>query len=172
MAGRWDMTDPERARVRESMSRAAMRGVPGDASVTDLIGELGNSRVAEILSGSSDKKSRGYRSALRNVQRWQQGRQPARRTVERVTAARRREAATRLRTSGGVGYQADAKWTTSKSPWIGTAKGRLTGRRLDQFSQHVENGDWESAAEMLAGDYFGDDGVVIGVSNFGVDLDT
>jgi hypothetical protein len=167
MAGRWDMSDQDRAQLRGAMEEAALAGTRESTDVGDLIEQLGGRRVAEILSGTTDHKSRAYRSQLRNVQRWRQGRSPAARTVQRLTSSRRTEAARKMRDAGSVEYTAEATWVTSRKPWRGEAHGTLSGRRLAAFADAIESGDYETAAEVMAGDYFGQEDIVAGVEDLG-----
>jgi hypothetical protein len=50
-----------------------------------------NRAFAEALSGTTDTKSRAYKAAMRNVERWRRGRQPRASTLDKIAALLRRE---------------------------------------------------------------------------------
>lgn len=58
---------------------------------------------AELLAGTEDKKSRPYKAARRNVERWVKGRRPVELSVNRIVSARRQQDArlAALRRHGG-----------------------------------------------------------------------
>lgn len=53
--------------------------------------ELNNPKLAQSIAGTSDKKSKAYKAAMRNVQRWKKG------TTSRRTSRRKRSSITSRR---------------------------------------------------------------------------
>ena len=167
MSGRWTMSERTGAELAEKMQQAILDGLTDRSSIAEVIDHLGSGGLASLLSGTTDKGSRAYKSAQRNVQRWSRGRNPAARTREKVSQALRQRAADRARQQGRVGYSMGGAWTTSKHTWEGKAHGTLSGDALTEWINAVSAGDWETAAEVQAGEYFGDPDIVAGLDDLG-----
>lgn len=107
------------ANLKTRATREATRYSPA------LLGKLSNSELAQQIAGTSDKKSKEYKAAMRNLQRYKKGdRRPQKKTVEKIERAARKivkakpEAAQKLfgsgtvTASGVIGYSSEARRRT------------------------------------------------------------
>jgi hypothetical protein len=75
---------------------------------------------AELLSGTTDKKSKAYKAARRNVERWVRGRRPMVISRRRIASARRQTSArlSAFRVHGGD-CRLQVSWYESRRPeWL------------------------------------------------------
>jgi len=87
----------------------------------DLVMELGTSGLAQRLAGTSDKKSKEYKSSLRNVNRYiapagKQQRKPSAATQQRMNQIAREQKMKPPPPKGGVGVNLDGKIIVGGSP--------------------------------------------------------
>lgn len=148
------MEGEDRETLRSGMESAAMRELSSSTTIRDVVERVGTARLAEMMAGTADRTSRAFKAALRNAQRWRQGRRPRASTRQRVDEAVRRDVADRARQARKVAYKVKANWVTSRHEWEGVASGSLTGQDLRDWAAAVEAGDWEEAAAIQAGEYF------------------
>jgi hypothetical protein len=78
------------------------------------------SAFAEALAGTTDKKSREYKAARRNVERWVKGRRPMTVSRRRIAGARRQESArlSAFRVHGGDCRLQVSWYETRKPEWL------------------------------------------------------
>lgn len=82
--------------------------------------KLERAAFAEALSGTSDKKSKAYKAARRNMERWIKGRVPMTYSVRRIVMARRQsnERLSAFRMHGGE-CRLQVSWYESRKPeWL------------------------------------------------------
>ncbi len=148
-AWRWGGEFVDRAEFDEKMS-TAFYGRPVDPmNVREVVDTVGRRRLTEILSGSTDTKSRAYRNQRDNISRWlRQGRRPTRsrtKLTAAVSAARRQQ----VERKGRLGFRTIATVRVSSKPWrSGRITGTLAGRNLTDFLNAADGGDWEMAAQI------------------------
>lgn len=90
----------------------------GDLAGPDMTAQ--RSAFAEALAGTADKKSKAYKAARRNVERWVKGRRPMVVSRRRIAGARRQESE-RLRAfrAHGGEVRLQVSWYESRRPeWL------------------------------------------------------
>lgn len=114
------------------------------------------SAFAELLAGTSDKKSKPYKAARRNVERWVKGRTPVAISRQRIVGARRQQSArlAAFRKHGGL-MRMLVSWYASRRPeWL--PPGRWTAIRQQPMRRVVRawsEGRHEAAADLLLGEF-------------------
>jgi hypothetical protein len=107
---------------------------------------------AEALSGTSDKQSRAYKAARRNVERWVAGRRPMRVSVRRIVSARRQQGArlTAIR-AAGADVRLQVSWYATRRPeWLPPHRWLHIARDpMRRVVRHWADGDHELAAGAL-----------------------
>lgn len=111
---------------------------------------------AELLSGTSDKKSRAYRAQRRNVERWVKGRRPITISVQRIVTARAQQsarvAAFRLH---GANVRMRVSWYAERKPEQLPPNRWLHVRQsvMRQVVREWARGDHEAAADTLRAEF-------------------
>jgi len=130
--------------------------------VGDLVAPgLGRSQslteLAELLSGTSDKKSKAYKTARRNAERWapksgKKPRQPTVRSRRRIGGARRQQDArlAQFRRHGGE-MRVKISWYGSRAPeWLPPHRWQhIRQRQMRKVVSLWAEGEHELAAEEL-----------------------
>lgn len=107
---------------------------------------------AELLAGTADKKSKAYKAARRNVERWVKGRKPIVVSRRRIIGARRQasEELARFRLHG-ANMRVLVSWYGDRKPeWL--PPHRWVSIRQSAMRQTIREwaeGDHEQAAETL-----------------------
>jgi hypothetical protein len=131
-------------------------------SPRDLVMELGTSGLAQELSGTSDKKSREYKSAMRNVNRYiapegKQRRAPSKATQTRLNELAKEKGMKPPAPTGGVGINLDGSIAVN-----GRGKAYTRDREIDLeiaeedwslLEDYAREGDEGAAWDLLAASY-------------------
>lgn len=155
----WEIPDAERAKMRDAINAKA----PTDpANLQAMIDQYGKRNVAEAWAA---KRGTKVESQMRNISRYLKGeRKMSAQVSETARDSARKMAADQIRSKGRLHASFTAKFETSpKKKWKGTATGELSGESLAAFAAAIEAGDDELAAQIIAGEYFGDPDIVSGI---------
>lgn len=154
--------------LKPSLIRDAI-GVRMDrpATISDAVeafggGGRGRSAVAQVIAGTTDKKSTAYKTALRNVQRWtapegKQHRQPTKlmpkirsKLTTAVEKQRERQLASRLRGSLTVTWNTPLVHVSDEERERQDIQVRIPSSYLDEFREALEAGNEHRAVKALA----------------------
>ena len=119
----------------------------------------GNAAMAMALSETTDKKSKAYKTALRNVERWLKGTtRPSAQSRARLAAAAQREAARRganaLRRRGAT-VDVHGMVIVSRDERFRDIEGvQLSGAAMQQILELWEQGERGAAAEVFQDLFF------------------
>jgi hypothetical protein len=126
----------------------------GDLAGADMAPQ--RTAFAEALAGTADKKSKAYKAARRNVERWVKGRKPMVVSRRRIAGARRQESA-RLRAFRAHGGECrlQVSWYESRRPeWLPPkAWVHLRQRAMRAIVRHWAEGD-DEGKQLAAGTLF------------------
>jgi hypothetical protein len=143
--------------LRDALART-VRPVSAEQAVAEFGGGArGRSALAQELAGTSDKKSRAYKTAMRNLQRYAASQGKQRRTMgaklrPRITrAVQIKRAAARLKGPITVKWIAptlvvSADPERSRPDFSVT----LSDEQLDDVREHLASGDDQEAIDVLA----------------------
>lgn len=125
----------------------------------DAVRLLTNVEMALALSGSEDKKSKAYKAAQRNVQRYKDGtRKPSKKTLEKIFPAVRDLLDTKpgkvarlagpgvITISGSIGYSADVRKRI--------IQGSLGAEKMRDFLKAGADEDYGTAEDIVMAAYF------------------
>jgi hypothetical protein len=163
----WEMDPQVRQDLAASMDAGMYTGVPEGAAVEDVVSQVGRDRLIEMMSGTTDRRSREWKNARDNLSRWRRGaRHPGaasqRRLRDAATTTRRDE----IRQTGRAHVKLNATVHTSSKVW-GYADADLTGPDLDDFLAAREAGDDELAAQIVFDAYGMDPDMIFRIDEIG-----
>lgn len=147
-------------RVREQLSqlidRATSTELPTDARglqrLIDSVG--GRSQLAQILSGTSDKKARAYKSQRDYISRvLRGGRGIGARKASKLKEAGRKATASRLRSRGQIKVNIQAGFKAYDQVWNGTAYATLSEEHQEEFLSLLETGDDAALLDFVMDQY-------------------
>jgi hypothetical protein len=135
------------------------RGLYGDLPAgSDIAGaadKIGRQRLAEQLSGTTDRKSRKYRNARDYISRHVRG---ARRTVKsefegKVAGLLRNDRRAEIRQRGSMRVEIRADVQVSKKVWKGLMRKDLTGSQVNDYLDALERDDGNEAMSVFLDAY-------------------
>jgi hypothetical protein len=110
------------------------------------------SAFAELLAGTTDKKTKAYKAARRNVERWVKGRKPMVISRRRIAGARRQSSArlAAFRAHGGECRLQVSWYESRRAEWLPPkAWVHLRQRAMRQIVRYWADGDPQLAAGAL-----------------------
>jgi hypothetical protein len=128
-------------------------------------GTRGRSALAQAIAGTSDKKSRAYKTAMRNLQRYSAAEGRQRRTPKKLTpkitkAVQLRRAAERLRGPIEIRWLGPVIKISADERQRLDLDATLSDAELVEVRDHLARGDDQAAIDALAdaslADYLGD----------------
>ena len=149
----WTMSSDVRQGLGEKVSQALYGGIDS-GNVGGLIEQFGKPELASRIAGTTDKKSRAYRSARDSLTRWQRGsRRPSKANAAKLDVAAKGEKRAKIRAGGSAAVSMGAAVKTSKSSWTGRMTATLTGSALADFLDATGDGNYELAAQIVSDQY-------------------
>jgi hypothetical protein len=151
--------------LRSAFARTA-RPVTADEAISEFGGGArGRSALAQAIAGTSDKKSRAYKAAMRNLQRYSAAEGKQRRTPKKLTP-QITKAVQMKRTAARLKGPITIRWTGPVIKVSDDERQRLdfdaelSDEDLAEVREHLEAGDDQAAIDALAAaslaDYLGD----------------
>lgn len=155
----WEMSDDDRRQLSARAEGGLWGGLPEVPETPEEVRRLqdryGRDNLVAWLSGTTDRKSRAWKSARDGLSRRRAGRTgigPQWRNKFQTASRRGRSGRVRGRGSLHVSLTADIR--TSRTWDYGrTMTADLTGADLDEFLQAVEENRYEDAATIVADNY-------------------
>jgi hypothetical protein len=150
----WDVDKTLKDKIRSLVDRIVYRGVPkGD--IAGMVDAIGKEKLAFRLAGTTDKKSRAYKTARDSLTRWIKGkRKPKATTVEKVNGAVKNQKLGEFRQRGSISVSVVGNYKTSKTVWKnGNVHASLTGEAKENFLAALESGDNETAIQIACAEY-------------------
>lgn len=158
----WDVDDRAVEQMAELFPAAIQRGIPTSANtgadVVTFENVLGRSRVTEILSGTTDKKSKAWKSAQRQQQRYRRGERGRTKLTPRIQEKLKqgavREARARFaRQDGPTDVSLVVKWTISSDTKRANPNARLADDYWRAFQGAVLRGNYVRAVQVVTEAY-------------------
>lgn len=130
--------------------------------------------MAAAIAGTTDKRSREYRAALRNLQRYRQGtRRPSTRTLERMrrvsTPLARRRRLSDIRANGFTASLAALVRVSADERFRQIDAQYVPPEALGRFVDAAERGRWGAAADAFGAAFFNAYGIGAGATLLDVD---
>jgi hypothetical protein len=145
--------------IRDAVGSRARAPATIDRAIAEFGGGTrGRSSLAQAMAGTSDKKSKAYKSAMRNIQRYTaaEGRQRRvpKKLLPRITREmerrREREAAANIKGPVTVIWQDPVIRVSEDERDRPDLEVRLSDDDLDEFREHLAAGDNRAAVNALA----------------------
>lgn len=148
-----------RAQFMQANETALYGGLPAGSDISQASAAVGKQRLAEMLSGTTDKKSRSYKTARDYISRHLAGRRSKviPEFEQKITRALRANRRTAIRQAGSITAKIVGEIQVSKKAWGkgGTAamSATLSGTELDRYIDALDRGDGNSAMGIFLDAY-------------------
>ncbi|MFC9916348.1 hypothetical protein [Streptomyces sp. NPDC127197] len=163
----WEIPDP----VHRDLEQGLMEGVYGamaDGSIQSVVDAIGKQELILMMAGTTDKKSRAYKSARDKVGRWLKGsRRPSKAGQQLLDSLAKKFKRDQVMARGSLSVSISGTFVTSKKPWKGKMSATLTGTALADFMDALEGGDPMWAAQVVCQEYGMDPDVVLELTEVG-----
>lgn len=168
----WDVNPGQHDKLQKGTDGALYNGVAEGNNPRDVINQVGKQALIERMAGTTDKKSRAYKSARDQVQRWNKGsRKPSKANQGRLRAIAEEARRSAVSALGKMFVKIAATFRFSSGTWD-YVQADLTGDALSDYLAAVERGDYEMATQIVAEEYGIDPGDIEGFDDFGgVEMD-
>lgn len=154
----WDVTDKAIEDMGREFPTALYGGIPRNVStgadVVRLEQMIGKAEVTRILAGTDDRKSKAWKSALRQQQRYRRGERGVKGIAadrsEKLTTAARNAARNRfVGAPGPLNVRISVRWVISRDSKKSTPEAPLAGEALAAFKTAVTGGQYVRAIQIV-----------------------
>lgn len=168
----WDINPKANDKMVKSSEDAMYKDVGNGSDVSEVVDRVGKQELINRLAGTTDKKTRAYKSARDKVQRWVKGsRNPRKDNAARMRAMMEEKRRAEIAATGQVNVKIKADFRFSSGKWD-YVQAPLTGDALTDYLSAMERGDVEMATQIVAEQYGIDPNDIEGFDGFeGIDMD-
>jgi hypothetical protein len=154
----WDVYEEAAEAATIHFTAALYGGIPqrfhSGRDVVQLEGMIGKTEVTRILAGTDDKKSKAWKSAQRQQQRYRRGERgvksiAAGKAAQLKAAARQWARSAFLKLDGPLDVTVSVKWLISRDVKKSTPTAMLTGDALTAFKAAVLGGKYIRAIQIV-----------------------
>lgn len=172
-----NISDDDRSELRDRSERGLWGDLPDPQTPEDvrrLQDQYGRDNLIQWLSGTTDKRSRAWKSARDGLSRRRSGRVGVGRAWrDKFRSAGRRGRSDRIRSRGTLNVSLTADIRTSRKWDYGrTMTADLSGSELEDYLEAAQDGRYEDAALIVADSYGIDPEYIVEIANVsGFDTD-